>query len=383
MSSNISEKLSKNFKIALVAGEESGDQLGGPLMKSLKSQFPKTTFIGVGGPLMIREGLDSFFPIEKISLMGIIEPLLKLPELIKLRSQLKRFLLEQKPDLFIGIDSPDFNLPISRFIKNNLNTRTVQYVSPSIWAWRKRRLKVIEKSVDSVLTLFPFEEESYKNSSVKVSYVGHPLAYKLGPHRDKRNARVDRGIEDDQKAIALLPGSRRSEVSMMVGPIIEASKMIKAKDASTKFFMPLVEKNHRSFIPDNLDTQHINFSYGDSQEILSLSDIGIVTSGTVTLEALLVRTPVVVVYKTNWLNYAIIKPLLNTKHFSLPNLISDQGLLPELLQTEVTPKNIFNSYQKFNQDRIKFCLEEFEKIHSQLKAGGSEKASKAIAEMFR
>ena len=383
MSSNISEKLSKNFKIALVAGEESGDQLGGPLMKSLKSQFPKATFIGVGGPLMIREGLDSFFPIEKISLMGIIEPLLKLPELIKLRSQLKRFFLEQKPDLFIGIDSPDFNLPISRFIKNNLNTRTVQYVSPSIWAWRKGRLKVIEKSVDSVLTLFPFEEESYKNSSIKVRYVGHPLAYKLGPHRDRRNARLDRGIEDDQKAIALLPGSRRSEVSLMAGPIIEASKMIKEKDASTKFFMPLVEKKHRSFIPDNLDTQHINFSYGDSQEILSLSDIGIVTSGTVSLEALLVRTPVVVVYKTNWLNYAIIKPLLNTKHFSLPNLISGQDLLPELLQTEVTPLNIFNSYQKFYQDRIKFCLEEFEKIHSQLKAGGSEKASEAIAEMFR
>ena len=204
MSSNISEKLSKNLKIALVAGEESGDQLGGPLINSLKNHFPKASFIGVGGPLMIQEGLDSFFSIEKISVMGIIEPLLRLPELITLRLKLRRYLLEQKPDLFIGIDSPDFNLPISKFLKKNLNIQTIQYVSPSIWAWRKGRLKVIEKSVDRVLTLFPFEEKSYKNSLVKVTYVGHPLAYKLGPHRDKKNARLERGIKGNQKVLSLI-----------------------------------------------------------------------------------------------------------------------------------------------------------------------------------
>ena len=383
MSSNISEKLSKNLKIALVAGEESGDQLGGPLINSLKNHFPKASFIGVGGPLMIQEGLDSFFSIEKISVMGIIEPLLRLPELITLRLKLRRYLLEQKPDLFIGIDSPDFNLPISKFLKKNLNIQTIQYVSPSIWAWRKGRLKVIEKSVDRVLTLFPFEEKSYKNSLVKVTYVGHPLAYKLGPHRDKKNARLERGIKGNQKVIALLPGSRRSEISIMARLMIRASKMIEKTDQSVKFFMPLVDEKHRRFIPEDLDTDHINFSYGDSQEVLSFSDLGIVTSGTVSLEALLLRTPVVVAYKTNWLNYAIIKPLLNTTHISLPNLLSDQDLLPELLQREVTPKNIFKAYKKFDEDKIKVCLREFEKIHSQLKAGGSEKASTAISEIFK
>lgn len=383
MSSNISEKLSKKLKIALVAGEESGDQLGGPLINSLKNHFPEASFIGVGGPLMIQEGLDSFFSIEKISVMGIIEPLLRLPELIKLRLQLKRYLFEQEPDLFIGIDSPDFNLPISRFLKKNLDIQTIQYVSPSIWAWRKGRLKVIEKSVDRVLTLFPFEEKSYKNSTVEVTYVGHPLADKLGPHEDKQAARLGRGIKDNQRAIALLPGSRRSEVSIMSPLVIEASKMIQKTDPSAKFFMPLVDETHRRFIPEDLDIDHINFSYGDSQEVLSLSDLGIVTSGTASLEALLVRTPVVVAYRTNWLNYAIIKPLLNIKHISLPNLLSDKDLLPELLQKEVTPKNIFRAYKKLDEARIKICLQEFEKIHSQLKAGGSRKVSATISEIFK
>ena len=173
------------IKIAIVAGEKSGDELGGPLMESLKTHFQDLSFIGIGGEKMQAQGLLPLFPMDKISVMGIIEPLLKLKELLSLRKELKKFFLKEKPDIFIGIDSPDFNLPLSKFLKRELGLKTVQYVSPSVWAWRKGRIKSIEKSVDSVITLFPFEEGAYKNSNVRICYAGHPIAYRLNQDQDE------------------------------------------------------------------------------------------------------------------------------------------------------------------------------------------------------
>ena len=255
MSSNVDSKENKKIKIALVAGEESGDQLGASLIKDLKSIFPSSSFIGVGGRRMQQEGLDSFFEMRKISVMGIIEPLLKISELLTLRKKLKEYLSAEAPDIFIGIDSPDFNLAISRHLKMQ-KIKTVQYVSPSIWAWRKGRIKTIEKSVDKVLTLFPFELLAYSESSVEASFVGHPLAHKIPRVLNKESIRNTKfHLNEGKKMIALLPGSRKSEVKMIGEVLLKTAKLIKDLEEDVCFFMPLADIGPVSYTHLTLPTK--------------------------------------------------------------------------------------------------------------------------------
>jgi lipid-A-disaccharide synthase len=380
ISSNIDNNTQK--KIAIVAGEKSGDELGGPLIDSLRKQFPDAEFIGLGGDSMKSEGLTSFFDIKEIAVMGIVEPLLRLRKILNLRKNFKKFLLDQKPDLYIGIDSPDFNLPIARYLKKQLGIKTIQYVSPSVWAWRKGRIKTMESSIDLVFTLFPFEGEAYADSSIKVSYIGHPLSYKF-PIEAKKPFSEDHVLsENNNKVIALLPGSRNSEVSLLGDEMLRAAKLIKNDLPEARFLMPLSSPDHKELLEEGGDKGIVEFSYGNSQAVLKSADLAIITSGTATLEALLMQTPCVTVYKTGWLSFKIIKPLLNIKYFSLPNLLANKGLLPELLQDEVTPENIHTTFMSlFRQDKEK-CLQEFKKIHTSLMAGGSDLAAKEIKEML-
>ena len=382
MSTNIDSKENKKIKIALVAGEESGDQLGASLIKDLKRIFPSSSFIGVGGRKMQQEGLDSFFEMRKISVMGIIEPLLKISELLTLRKKLKEYLSAEAPDIFIGIDSPDFNLAISRHLKMQ-KIKTVQYVSPSIWAWRKGRIKTIEKSVDKVLTLFPFELLAYSESPVEASFVGHPLAHKIPRVLNKESIRNTKfHLNEGKKMIALLPGSRKSEVKMIGEVLLKTAKLIKDFEEDARFFMPLADIGHKELISNWEDYPWVNFSEKNSQDILAASHLGIVTSGTASLEAALFKTPVIVVYKTNWITYLLVKPLLRIKQFSLPNLLAGSSILPELLQYEVTDKNIFNAYKDLEDNSSLHAIAAFEKIHSELKADGPDTAAKVIAEMI-
>jgi len=380
----ISSNIDKNIpiKIALVVGEKSGDELGGPLIDSIRKQFPEAEFIGLGGDSMKRRGLTSFFDIKEIAVMGIVEPLLRLRKILNLRKNFKKFLIDQKPDLYIGIDSPDFNLPIAKYLKKKLGIKTIQYVSPSVWAWRKGRIKTMESSVDRVFTLFPFESEVYADSSLEVSCIGHPLAYKF-PFEAEETSLEDRTLlENNNKVIALLPGSRNSEISLLGNEMLKAAKLIKNDLPEARFLMPLSSPDHKALLEQNQDTGIVEFSYGNSQEVLKSSDLAIITSGTATLGALLLQTPCVTVYKTGWLSYKIIKPLLNIKYFSLPNLLANKELLPELLQDEVTPENIHTTFMSlFRHDRDKY-LQEFKKIHISLMAGGSDLAAKEIKEML-
>lgn len=368
----------KKIKIALVAGEESGDQLGSALMKDLCQIIPSVSFIGVGGPKMKDLGLDSFFEMKRISVMGIIEPLIKIFELLALRRELKEFLLKEKPDLFIGIDSPDFNLPISKYLKNN-GIKTIQYVSPSIWAWRKGRIKTIEESVDKVLTLFPFEKEAYKDSSVQTHFVGHPLAHSISETIDKEELKKKNFNIKEEKMVALLPGSRESEVLKMADVFLKASEIIRSFDKKTKFFMPLSNKNHKDLVSDYEKYPWINFSEGNSLEVLAAADIALITSGTASLEAALLRTPAVISYKTNWLTYLIVKPLLNINNFSLPNLLAGETIFPELLQAQVTAENLVSCYKKVLEKEFDYLIF-FQKIHKELKADGPQTPAKVIAE---
>ena len=381
MSSNIDSKENKKIKIALVAGEESGDQLGASLIKDLKRIFPSSSFIGVGGRKMQQEGLDSFFEMKKISVMGIFEPLMKISELLTLRKELKEYLSVEAPDIFIGIDSPDFNLAISRHLKMQ-KIKTVQYVSPSIWAWRKGRIKTIEKSVDKVLTLFPFELLAYSESPVEASFVGHPLAHKIPMDFNKKEIRNNKFHINKEKMIALLPGSRKSEVKMIGEVLLKTAKLIKGLEEDVCFFMPLADIGHKELIPNWEDYPWVKFSEKNSQDVLAASHVGIVTSGTASLEAALFKTPVIVVYKTNWITYLLVKPLLRIKQFSLPNLLAGSSILPELLQYEVTDKNLFNAYKDLENNSSHHAIAAFEKIHSELKADGPDTAAKVIAEMI-
>ena len=381
MSSNIDNKENKEIKIALVAGEESGDQLGASLIKDLKRIFPSSSFIGVGGRKMQEEGLNSFFEMKKISVMGILEPLMKISELLNLRKELKEYLSVEAPDIFIGIDSPDFNLSISKHLKRQ-EIKTVQYVSPSIWAWRKGRIKTIEKSVDRVLTLFPFELLAYSESSVEASFVGHPLAHKIPIDLNKVELRNKKFHLNKEKMIALLPGSRKSEVKMIGEILLKTASLIKDSDEDTKFFMPLADIRHKELIPNWEDYPWVTFSEKNAQDVLSASHLGIVTSGTASLEAALFKTPVIVVYKTSWITYLLVKPLLRIKQFSLPNLLAGSAILPELLQYEVTDKNLFKAYKDLKNNNSNNLLAAFEKIHSELKADGPDTAAKVIADMI-
>ena len=380
MSSNVDSKENKKIKIALVAGEESGDQLGASLIKDLKRIFPSSSFIGVGGRKMQEEGLNSFFEMKKISVMGILEPLMKISELLNLRKELKEYLSVETPDIFIGIDSPDFNLSVSKHLKRQ-EIKTVQYVSPSIWAWRKGRIKTIEKSVDRVLTLFPFELLAYSESPVEAYFVGHPLAHKIPIDLNKVELRNKKFHLNEEKMIALLPGSRKSEVKMIGEILLKTASLIKDSDDDTKFFMPLADIRHKELIPNWEDYPWVTFSEKNAQDILSASHLGIVTSGTASLEAALFKTPVIVVYKTSWITYLLVKPLLRIKQFSLPNLLAGSAILPELLQHEVTDENLFKAYKdlKNNSNNL---LAAFEKIHSELKADGPDTAAKVIADMI-
>ena len=380
----ISSNLDKNIqiKIAIVAGEKSGDELGGPLIDSIRKQFPDAEFIGLGGDSMKRRGLSSFFDIKEIAVMGIVEPLLRLRKILNLRKDFKKFLIDQKPDLYIGIDSPDFNLPIAKYLKKQLGIKTIQYVSPSVWAWRKGRIKTMESSVDRVFTLFPFETEVYADSSIEVSYIGHPLSYKFPVAGEETSLEDRRLLENNNIVIALLPGSRNSEISLLGNEMLRAAKLIKNDLPEARFLMPLSSPDHKKQLEEIEDIGIVEFSYGNSQEVLKSADLAIITSGTATLEALLMQTPCVTVYKTGWLSFKIIKPLLNIEYFSLPNLLANKQLLPELLQDEVTPKNIHTTFMSlFGNDRDKYLLE-FRKIHISLMAGGSDLAAKEIKEML-
>ncbi len=364
----------KIYKIAIVAGEKSGDELGGALMDALKRRHSNISFIGIGGTQMQFQGLDSFFEMNEISVMGIIEPLLKLKKLLKLRKELKTFLLKEEPDIFIGIDSPDFNLPIAKFLKKTHKIKTIQYVSPSVWAWRKGRVKSMEMCVDSVLTLFPFEKESYKDSTIEASYVGHPLSYKIDIDEQDINKKIE-------NSIALLPGSRNSEISQVGDLMVRAAKALKKDNPEYVFFMPLASENHLALFQEEME-DFINVTYENSQEVLRKSKLAIITSGTATLESVLSFTPCVTLYRTNWISYRLIKPLLTIKYFSLPNLISGKYLLPELLQDELTIDNIKNSIEFINKKGIEFYLDEFRNLKDDLRAGGADLASEKIIKLL-
>lgn len=328
---------------ALVAGETSGDLLGADLIRGLKARYPQARFVGIGGPYMQAEGLQSWFAMEQLSVMGLFEVLKHLPKLLRLRKQLIQNLLALKPDVFIGIDAPDFNFYVERQLKQ-AGIKAVHYVGPSVWAWRESRLDKIKKSVDGVLVLFPFEPDIYERYQIPVKFVGHPLANQVPDEPNAVQARQELGLAIDQPVTALLPGSRMSEIERMVDIYILAAKQLTLIYPTMQFVIPCIHQRGRERIEQSVQLygSKLNIKLIDqqAQKVMEACDQMIVTSGTATLQAALMMRPMVIAIKVHPISYWIMKRLAISKWIGLPNILAQQDVAAELIQHEATPDKL-------------------------------------------
>ena len=370
--------------IALVAGEASGDLLGSHLIEALKQSLPNVRFIGIGGPKMQSAGMEIMFPMEKLSVFGFIDALLHLREILSIRNKLKSFLLATPPDLFIGIDAPDFNLDLERVLKQR-GIPTVHYVSPSLWAWRGERIHKIKLAASRVLTLFPFEAEIYENAGIPVTYVGHPLADML-PEAPKRDLmREQMRIQKQSKVFAFLPGSRKSEVRYLAATYIETAKQILIKEPKAQFLVPLASRETRTIFEDTLwklEAQElpITMLFGHAHDAMIAADGVLVASGTATLEAALLKRPMVITYKMLPLTFWLSKRKAYLPYVGLPNVLAGKFVVPEILQDDATPENLAQALLNLVGDKNAVAELEilFGHFHAQLKQNTAHKAAQAI-----
>ena len=338
----------KSPVIAIVAGEKSGDILGADLIRNLRSFYPNAVFEGIGGDEMISEGFNSMVSMERLSVMGFIEPLKRISELINHQKLIINRYLKDKPLFFVGIDSPDFNSKIELKLKLG-GVKTVHYVSPSVWAWRSWRIKRIKKSIDLMLTLFPFENNIYEENLIPVKNVGHPLAKKL--FRKRLAANNELNLKGKNKiTICLMPGSRSEEVKNLAHMFLKSvEQLIKLTNKEINILIPAANSERLkqlTNICNNYDSLSCSLFDGDSHNLMRQSDIVLLASGTTALEAMLLNKPMVVAYKLHWLTYLVAKPLIKTKYVSIPNLLAKKMLVPELLQDQATTDSIAEALRK-------------------------------------
>ncbi len=385
----VNKSLEPVLTFAMVVGEHSGDTLGAGLMQQLQLSYPNAKFIGIGGPKMLALGFESLFDMEELSVMGVFEVLGRLRRLLHIRKSLYEYFVANKPNVFIGIDAPDFNIALEAKLKVQA-IKTVHYVSPSVWAWREKRVFKIAKATNMVLSLLPFEKAFYDKHQIPCTFVGHSLADDIPLVSDKHSAREALGIEDNAKVLALMPGSRGGELSRLVEPFLHTAQKLLSnnpdKAAKLIFVVPMVsEKRAQQFhqlhqqIAPELSVQVI---VGKTQQVMAASDCLLTASGTVTLEAALIKRPMVICYKFNPLTYYMFKGFVKLKWFSLPNLLANKGLVPELLQTNVTVENILPLVEERLFEDQSALNQAFTEIHLALKQNASEQAAKAVINLL-
>ncbi|MGE6791656.1 lipid-A-disaccharide synthase [Pseudomonas guineae] len=369
------------MRVALVAGEASGDILGAGLMQALKAKHPTIEFIGVGGPLMQAQGLKSYFPMERLSVMGLVEVLGRLPELLSRRKRLINTLIAAKPDVCIGIDAPDFNLTLELKLRQ-AGIKTVHYVSPSVWAWRQKRVLKIRKACDLMLTLFPFEAQFYQDHQVPVRFVGHPLADTIPQQADRAAAREALNLAHDQPVVALMPGSRGGEVSRLGSLFLDAAVRLRALRPGIQFVLPCSSPERRAQLEQMLVGRDLPLTLlnGRSHEALAACDAVLIASGTATLEALLYKRPMVVAYKVAPLTYRILKRMVSSAYISLPNLLAERLLVPELIQDAATPEELAQLLAPL-LDGGEVQTEGFDVIHRALRRDASLQAAQAVLQL--
>ncbi|MDC4777355.1 lipid-A-disaccharide synthase [Acinetobacter baumannii] len=382
----------RKLKIGIVVGEVSGDTLGVKLMRSFREQGIDAEFEGIGGPQMIAEGFNSYYPMETLSVMGIVEVLKDLKKLFAVRDGLINQWTQHPVDIFIGIDAPDFNLRLSKSIKEkNLPIKTVQYVSPSVWAWRQGRVHGIKQSIDLVLCLFPFEKVFYEQYEVPAAFVGHPLAKQLPLENPIQIAKQELGVDENQKYIALLPGSRKGEVERLLPMLLGAANILYTKYPDIQFLIPAINDARKQQIEQGVEQLapqlkakiHI-LENTDSESkigrmVMNASDIIALASGTATLEAMLMHRPMVTFYKLHWLTYLIAKFLVKIPYYSLPNIIAGKKVIEELIQADATPENLAAEIEKLmNVETAQIQVMQHLTMHKQLISGNTEDPVQAI-----
>lgn len=383
---------SKPIRFALVAGEASGDLLGAGLIEKLRERYPDAQFAGVGGDAMRAAGLDAWYDAQELAVMGLAEVLRHLPRLLKLRRELRERLLAWKPDVFIGIDAPDFNLGLERWLKQR-GTLTVHYVSPSVWAWREGRAAKIGRSADLVLCLFPMEPPIYARHGVDARFIGHPLADAMPLDPDRLHARDALGLTTDTPMLALLPGSRLGEIRRLSADFLSAALLILRQQPNLRIVAPMANAAARAAFEAELDAHPeaaelkpaLRITEGNSRTVMVAADVILLASGTATLEGMLAKRPMVVAYKIAPLTYSIVKGLrmLKVDHYALPNVLANEALVPELMQYDCTPENLAAAISSWlrNPTSMTALPPRFRELHQVLRRDASARAAEAVAEL--
>jgi lipid-A-disaccharide synthase len=373
------------LRIALVAGEVSGDLLGGGLVDALRARFPEAEFAGVAGPRMRDAGVDAWFDSSELAVMGLVEVLRHLPRLLWLRHRLRRRILAWKPDLFVGIDAPDFNLGLERRLKQ-VGIRTAHYVSPSIWAWRRKRAAKIGASADCVLCLFPMEPPIYAEHGVNARFVGHPLADSIDSVPDRLAARDTLGLDHRRPVLAVLPGSRGSEIQRLGAVFVEATRLLRSHMPQLQVVAPMADERCRESMLALGADEVMRLVPGRAHECMIAADVVLLASGTAALEAMLCKRPMVVAYRVSPLTHRIVSwlGLLQTRHVSLPNILAGEQLVPELLQEQCTAENIRDALRHWfdNPQATASVLPRFTELHHRLRQDASRAAAAALADLL-
>jgi lipid-A-disaccharide synthase len=381
----MSDSANRDLRIAMVAGEASGDLLGSHLFSALKKRFPRLQGFGVGGPRMTTAGFDAWYPMESMAVRGYVEVLRSLPRLLRMRRDLRRRILADPPDLFIGIDSPDFNLDLEVALRRR-GVATVQYVIPQVWAWRGERIHKVRRAADKVLVLFPFEVQICEQAGIPVAYVGHPLADELPEVPDRPAARDQLRIPRDAQLVALLPGSRQSEVRQHAELLIATATLIAAQEPNVQFLVPLVSRETRLIFEGALYRQHaenlpLTILFGHAQDAMTAADAVLVASGTATLEAALLKCAMVITYTVPPASAWLMKRKGGyIPYIGLPNILAGEFVVPELLQDDATPENLAQAVVNVLNDKlVRSRLEaRFLQIHRELKQDTATRAVEAI-----
>jgi lipid-A-disaccharide synthase len=382
-----SEKPNKNnnvLKVAIIAGEHSGDILGADLIAALKVSHPDAVFYGIGGPRMQALGFNALFDMEELAVMGIVEVLGRLRRLLQVKREILATLLANKPDVFVGIDAPDFNLPVELSLKQ-AGIKTVHYVSPSVWAWRHKRIFKIAAATNMVLSLLPFEKAFYDKYQVPCTFVGHTMADTMPLDVDKAAAKAELGLDSAKPVLAIMPGSRTNEIKLLAEDFLQAAILLQQQFPTLQFVCNMVTAAKAvqfSAIKQQVAPQlAIKLYIGQARQVLLASDATFITSGTATLEAMLAKCLMVVSYRANWLTYQIGKRLVKLAHFSLPNLLAGRGMVTELLQHQVSPQALANAMTPLLTSQRDALLAQYRSIHQSIKCDASEKAAVAILQV--
>ncbi|PSV42649.1 lipid-A-disaccharide synthase [Photobacterium sp. GB-36] len=373
--------MTKPLRIGIVAGEISGDILGAGFIKAVKAKYPDAEFVGVAGPRMQAEGCEALFDMEELAVMGIVEVLGRLPRLFKVKAELVKYFSDNPPDVFVGIDAPDFNLRLEKDLKES-GIKTVHYVSPSVWAWRQKRIFKIEAATNLVLAFLPFEKAFYDKFNVPCEFVGHTMADAIPLQTDQGAAQRLLGLDPDKRWLAVLPGSRGSEMEMLAPPFIDTCKKLKAKHPDLGFVVALVNQKRRAQFEQawQQTAPDLDFVLVDdtARNVMIASDAVLLASGTVALECMLVKRPMVVGYKVKPLTAWLAKKMLKTKYVSLPNILADEELVTELLQEDCTPEKLYHEVDKMLYGDTSELMLKFEQMHKTIRCNADEQAANAV-----